>query len=47
MYEDLATKFFEHFMYIAGAMNSVADGATASSLWDDEDEFFYDVLACR
>jgi hypothetical protein len=37
VYEDLATKFFEHFAYIAEA-------ASASGLWDDDDSFFYDVL---
>ena len=42
VYEDVATKFFEHFLYIAGAMNSF--GAENVSLWNDEDEFFYDVL---
>ncbi len=36
-YEDLATKFFEHFTYIAGA-------AYQQGLWDSEDSFFYDVL---
>jgi hypothetical protein len=36
-YEDSATKFFEHFAYIAEAMS-------AMRLWDDEDGFFYDVL---
>src|SRR5919199_4978232 len=41
-YEDVAVKFFEHFMYVAGAMNSMGDEGV--SLWDDEDEFFYDVL---
>jgi hypothetical protein len=41
-YEDVATKFFEHFMYIAGALNNI--GGEGVSLWDDEDEFFYDVL---
>ena len=44
VYEDLATKFFEHFLYIAGAMNDIAD--TGMSLWQNEDEFFYDVLRC-
>ena len=42
VYEDMATKFFEHFIYIAEAMNHVGDDAT--QLWDDNDGFFYDVL---
>jgi hypothetical protein len=37
VYEDLATKFFEHFAYIAEA-------AYKHGLWDEEDSFFYDVL---
>ncbi len=37
-YEDLATKFFEHFALIAEAMHS-------RGLWNDEDGFYYDVLA--
>lgn len=41
-YEDIATKFFEHFLYIADAMNNLA--GERISLWDDEDEFFYDAL---
>ena len=41
-YEDVATKFFEHFMYIAGAMNNIA--GEGIELWDNDDEFFYDVL---
>ena len=41
-YEDIATKFFEHFMSIAGALNNI--GGQGASLWDEEDEFFYDVL---
>jgi hypothetical protein len=41
-YEDLASKFFEHFLYIAGALNNI--GGTGVPLWDDDDEFFYDVL---
>ena len=41
-YEDVATKFFEHFLYIAGALNDL--GGTGIALWDAEDEFFYDVL---
>jgi hypothetical protein len=42
VYEDLATKFFEHFLYIASAMDSMSEDATG--LWDEEDQFFYDVL---
>lgn len=42
VYEDMATKFFEHFLYIADAMNHIGDEKT--QLWDDEDGFFYDVL---
>src|SRR6266478_2278400 len=41
-YEDVASKFFEHFVYIARAMNDF--GAGGMSLWDDADGFFYDVL---
>ena len=43
VYEDLATKFFEHFLYIAEAAHGT-DGETGSGLWDDEDGFYYDVL---
>jgi hypothetical protein len=41
-YEDVATKFFEHFMYIVGALYDI--GGDGISLWNEEDEFFYDVL---
>src|SRR5205814_1696331 len=41
-YEDVASKFFEHFIYIARAMNDF--GLGGQSLWDDADGFFYDVL---
>ena len=41
-YEDIALKFFEHFLYIANAMDNIA--SESISLWDDEDGFFYDVL---
>ncbi|MBN8652451.1 MAG: glucosidase [Cytophagales bacterium] len=41
-YQSLATKFFEHFLYIAGAMANVNNEGI--NLWDEEDEFFYDVL---
>ena len=42
IYQDLATKFLEHFLYIAGAMKNI--GGEGVSLWDEEDEFFFDVL---
>ncbi len=42
VYEDMATKFFEHFLYIAAAMNPIGSGG--NRLWDDGDGFFYDVL---
>src|ERR1700682_3972636 len=41
-YEDVASKFFEHFVNIAHAMNDV--GTDGRSLWDEEDGFYYDVL---
>ncbi|MGD8253047.1 MAG: glucosidase [Syntrophobacterales bacterium] len=42
VYEDVATKFFEHFLRIAHAMT--AEGGHGRSLWDEEDGFFYDAL---
>jgi len=42
VYVDIAVKFFEHFLYIAGAINRVDD--SAEGLWDEQDLFFYDVL---
>jgi hypothetical protein len=42
VYEDIASKFFEHFLYIAEAMTNI--GGNGIGLWDDEDEFYYDVL---
>ncbi|MEA2490875.1 MAG: hypothetical protein QOH21_2667, partial [Acidobacteriota bacterium] len=41
VYEGLATKFFEHYIYIGAAMKMVRDGHT---LWNEEDGFFYDLL---
>jgi hypothetical protein len=41
-YEDLASKFWEHFVYIANAMNSKSN--PEHSLWDEQDGFFYDHL---
>jgi hypothetical protein len=40
IYEDVASKFFEHFLYIAHAMNSPGE----MGLWDDEDGLYYDRL---
>jgi len=42
VYQDIATKFFEHFLRIAAAMTDVSDANL--SLWDPEDGFFYDAL---
>jgi hypothetical protein len=41
-YEDIATKFFEHFLYIAEAMTNL--GGEGIGLWDETDQFFYDEL---
>ena len=42
VYENIATKFFEHFLGIAGAMNNL--GGQGIGLWDEPDQFYYDVL---
>lgn len=39
-YEDMATKFFEHFIYIANAIN----GEYGHGLWDEQDGFYYDQI---
>jgi hypothetical protein len=44
VYEDMATKFFEHFLYIAGAIMNIM-GPDDTGLWDETDEFFYDELS--
>jgi hypothetical protein len=41
-YEDMATKFMEHFLYIAGALNNI--GGEGIALWQEQDGFFHDVL---
>jgi mannosylglycerate hydrolase MGH1-like protein len=41
-YEGLATKFFQHYIYVGAAMKNM--GNRRYSLWDEEDGFFYDVL---
>jgi hypothetical protein len=42
VYEDIASKFFEHFLNIAEAMSCALNADVG--LWDEEDQFFYDVL---
>jgi hypothetical protein len=42
VYEDMAIKFFEHYLYIAEAMENLGEGT--KGLWNEEDGFFYDVL---
>jgi hypothetical protein len=42
VYEDIATKFFEHFLSIAEAMSAML--GNDRGLWDEKDQFFYDVL---
>ena len=42
VYEDIATKFLEHFLHIVEAMNNIGDEGIG--LWNEEDQFYYDVL---
>ncbi len=42
VYEDIGSKFFEHFLAIAGAINGVGDESLG--LWDETDQFYYDHL---
>lgn len=42
VYEDVASKFFEHFVYICHAANHL--GGTSLTIWDEEDGFYHDVL---
>ena len=42
VYEDVASKFFEHFVYISDAMNNLGNENT--ELWNERDGFYYDVL---
>ena len=48
VYQDIATKFFEHFLSIAEAMTNIGGdgpgGCSGVGLWDDQDEFYYDEL---
>jgi hypothetical protein len=43
VYEEMAMKFFEHFLAIANSLDNMGD--ECFSLWDEEDEFFYDALS--
>jgi hypothetical protein len=42
VYESMATKFFEHYIYVGAAMKHM--GGRDYSLWDQQDGFFYDVI---
>ena len=42
-YQELAIKFFEHFLYISAAMTNI--GGKGIELWSEEDGFYYDVLS--
>jgi hypothetical protein len=42
-YQDIAIKFFEHFLYISAAMINI--GGKGIELWSEEDGFYYDVLS--
>ena len=42
VYQDMASKFFEHFLHIAGAMQAI--GGEKLNLWDEDDQFYYDML---
>ena len=51
VYEDIATKFFEHFLQIAEAMTAIggspgvdAPATSGAGLWDEEDQFYFDQL---
>lgn len=42
-FEDVATKFFEHYVYIAESLNRIGHDWTGA--WDEQEGFFYDILA--
>jgi len=42
VFQDIASKFFEHFLYIAQALNNI--GERGIGLWSETDKFFHDVL---
>jgi hypothetical protein len=41
-YDEMASKFFQHFLYIADAINQM--GGEEADLWDEPDGFYYDLL---
>ncbi|KAF8533147.1 Six-hairpin glycosidase-like protein [Trichophaea hybrida] len=43
-YEDIASKFFEHFLFISDAM-TYRDGDKENSLWNEDDGFYYDAIS--
>lgn len=43
VYEDIASKFFEHFLFISDAM-TFHDGSDEASLWNDEEGFYFDAI---
>ncbi|PHH66695.1 hypothetical protein CDD81_6532 [Ophiocordyceps australis] len=45
IYEDIASKFFEHFIFISDAMTFSAGNKDEQSLWNDEDGFYYDAIS--
>jgi hypothetical protein len=44
VYQDIASKFFEHFLNIAAAMTNVGGDGNGIGLWDDTDNFYYDSM---
>jgi hypothetical protein len=42
VYQEMASKFFEHYLHIAGAMQAI--GGDKLNLWDEDDQFYYDML---
>lgn len=45
VYEDIASKFFEHFLFISDAMSFQDDGSGETSLWNDEEGFYFDAIS--
>ena len=44
VYEDIASKFFEHFLEIAEALTNVGGNGDGIGLWNEEDQFYYDAI---